>query len=140
MPGRTDRFAARSISAQGFKTGLDGEYLVDSVKQVFPQSGWITTIECNGGKQGKPISITRQQLLLAYARKLLLLAAWGQRWRQHRASADEVNVKLGKILLGADPPHSEAAVQRLLHDAGFGNATRFFISLLWAAWLMCKVI
>ena len=65
MPGRTDRFAARSISAQGFKTGLDGEYLVDSVEQVFTQSGWTTTVECNGGKQGKPISITRQQLLLA---------------------------------------------------------------------------
>ena len=75
-----------------------------------------------------------------YASQLLLLAAWGQRWRQHRASADEVNVKLGKILLGADPPHSEAAVQRLLHDAGFGNATRFFSSLFWAAWLTCKVV
>ena len=140
MPGRTDRFAERSINAQGFKTGLDGEYLVDSVEQVFTQSGWITTVECNGGKQGKPISITRQQLLLAYASQLLLLAAWGQRWRQHEASADEVNVKLGKILLGADPPHSEAAVQRLLHDAGCGNATHFFSSLFWAAWLTCKVV
>ena len=53
MPGRTDRFAERSINAQGFKTGLDGEYLVDSVEQVFTQSGWTTTVECNGGKQGK---------------------------------------------------------------------------------------
>lgn len=53
MPGRTDLFAERSINAQGFKTGLDGEYLVDSVEQVFTQSGWTTTVECNGGKQGK---------------------------------------------------------------------------------------
>ena len=53
MPGRTDLFAERSINAQGFKSGLDGVYLVDSVEQVFTQSGWTTTVECNGGKQGK---------------------------------------------------------------------------------------
>lgn len=53
MPGRTDLFAERMISAQGFKVGLDGEYLVDSVEQVFTQSGWSTTVECNGGKKGK---------------------------------------------------------------------------------------
>ncbi len=54
MPGRTDLFAGRSINAQGFQTGLDGEYLVDSVEQVFTQSGWSTTVECNGGSKGKP--------------------------------------------------------------------------------------
>ncbi|MNE66034.1 phage late control protein GPD [compost metagenome] len=53
MPGRTDIFAERSINAQGFKDGLDGEYLTDSVEQVYTQSGWSTTVECNGGKQGK---------------------------------------------------------------------------------------
>ncbi|MCH4872865.1 phage late control D family protein [Pseudomonas sp. TMW22091] len=53
MPGRTDLFAERSINAQGFKVGLDGEYQVDSVEQVFTQSGWSTTVECNGGKKGK---------------------------------------------------------------------------------------
>ena len=53
MPGRTDLFAERIINAQGFKVGLDGEYLVDSVEQVFTQSGWSTTVECNAGKQGK---------------------------------------------------------------------------------------
>ncbi|MGZ0703326.1 phage late control D family protein [Pseudomonas piscis] len=53
MPGRTDLFAERMIYAQGFKVGLDGEYLVDSVEQVFTQSGWSTTVECNGGKKGK---------------------------------------------------------------------------------------
>lgn len=53
MLGRTDLFAERSINAQGFKNGLDGEYLVDSVEQVFMSSGWSTTVECNGGKKGK---------------------------------------------------------------------------------------
>lgn len=74
----------------------------------------------------------------AYASQPLLLQAWGQRWRQQGASAQEVQAKLGKILQGADPPHSEAAVQALLHEAGFGEATRFFNSLFWGAWLTCK--
>ncbi|PRA62431.1 late control protein [Pseudomonas sp. MYb187] len=53
MAGRTDLFAERLVIAQGFKAGLDGEYLVDSVEQMFTQSGWTTTVECNGGKKGK---------------------------------------------------------------------------------------
>ena len=53
MAGRTDLFAERSIIAQGFKIGLDGEYLIDSVQQTYTQAGWSTTIECNGGKKGK---------------------------------------------------------------------------------------
>lgn len=53
MPGRTDLFAEREIDAQGFKVGLDGNYLVDSVEQVFTQAGWSTTVECNGGRKGK---------------------------------------------------------------------------------------
>lgn len=53
MIGRTDLFAERSIIAQGFKSGLDGEYLVDSVEQLFTAAGWTTTVECNAGKKGK---------------------------------------------------------------------------------------
>ncbi|CAI8779596.1 phage late control D family protein [Pseudomonas donghuensis] len=53
MPGRTDLFTERSVELKGFKIGLDGEYLVESVEQVFTASGWTTTVECNGGKQGK---------------------------------------------------------------------------------------
>ncbi|MCO7516409.1 contractile injection system protein, VgrG/Pvc8 family [Pseudomonas guariconensis] len=53
MPGRTDLFAERTINVQGIKNGLDGEYLVDSVEQVFSSAGWSTTVECNGGKKGK---------------------------------------------------------------------------------------
>ncbi|ATN11634.1 SAM-dependent methyltransferase [Pseudomonas sp. FDAARGOS_380] len=88
-------------------------------------------------KPGAPLIVAGNHY--AYASQPLLLAAWGQRWRQHGATPDEVTAKLGKILQGADPPHSEAAVQKLLHDAGFGDATRFFSSLFWGAWLTCKL-
>ena len=87
-------------------------------------------------KPGAPLIVAGNQY--AYASQPLLLAAWGQRWRQHGASPDEVKTKLGKILQGADPPHSEAAVQQLRHDSGFGDATRFFSSLFWGAWLTQK--
>ncbi len=53
MAGRTDLFAERVINAKGFKDGLDGQYLVDSVEQTFDASGWSTAVECNGGKKGK---------------------------------------------------------------------------------------
>lgn len=53
MPGRTDLFDERMINTQGFKPGLDGEYIVDSVEQVFAQTGWSTTVECNAVKHGK---------------------------------------------------------------------------------------
>ncbi len=53
MVGRTDLFAERQINAQAFKEGLDGEYLIDSVEQVFTQAGWSTTVSCNAGKNGK---------------------------------------------------------------------------------------
>lgn len=71
----------------------------------------------------------------AYASKPLLLAAWGERWRMHGASADEIKAKLGKILQGADPPHSEEAVAQLLDEAGFEAPQRFFSSLFWGAWI-----
>lgn len=87
-------------------------------------------------KPGAPLIVAGNRY--AYASQPLLLQAWGQRWRQHGASADEVKAKLGKILQGADPPHSDMAVQKLLHEAGFGDATQFFSSLFWGAWLTCK--
>jgi tRNA (cmo5U34)-methyltransferase len=87
-------------------------------------------------KPGAPLIVAGNHY--AYASQPLLLQAWAQRWRQNGASPEEVQAKLAKILQGADPPHSEAAVQKLLHDAGFGDATRFFSSLFWGAWLVCK--
>jgi tRNA (cmo5U34)-methyltransferase len=71
----------------------------------------------------------------AYASQPLLLAAWGERWRMQGATPDEVEVKLGKILQGADPPHSEEAVATLLADGGFEPPLRFFSSLFWGAWI-----
>ena len=87
-------------------------------------------------KPGAPLIVAGNHY--AYASQPLLLEAWGHRWRQHGASPDEVKIKLGKILQGADPPHSEAAVHKLLHDSGFAETTRFFSSLFWGAWLTCK--
>ncbi|ROL70899.1 SAM-dependent methyltransferase [Pseudomonas protegens] len=88
-------------------------------------------------KPGAPLIVAGNHY--AYASQPLLLKAWGQRWRQQGATADEVQAKLGKILQGADPPHSEAAVQRLLEEGGFSEGTRFFSSLFWGAWLSRKV-
>lgn len=84
-------------------------------------------------KPGAPLILAGNQQ--PYASQPLLLAAWGQRWRQQGASAEQVQAKLGKILQGADPPASEAAIAQLLADAGFGAPTRFFSSLFWGAWL-----
>jgi tRNA (cmo5U34)-methyltransferase len=71
----------------------------------------------------------------AYASQPLLLAAWGERWRMHGATQDEVRAKLGKILQGADPPHSESVVAKLLDEGGFEPPIRFFSSLFWGAWI-----
>jgi tRNA (cmo5U34)-methyltransferase len=88
-------------------------------------------------KAGAPLVVAANHY--AYA-KQLLLKVWGERWRQQGATADEVKAKLGKILQGADPPHSEYAVQCLLYEAGVSNFQRFFSSLFWGAWVTYKVI
>lgn len=84
-------------------------------------------------KPGAPLILAGNRF--AYASQPLLLAAWGERWRMHGASAEEVRAKLGKILQGADPPASEEAVAELLAGAGFEPPLRFFASLFWSAWL-----
>ncbi|MHC1479817.1 phage late control D family protein [Frateuria aurantia] len=53
MPGRTDLFAERPITVSGLKTGIDGTYIASSVEQTFTRAGWSTTVECNGGNDGK---------------------------------------------------------------------------------------
>lgn len=84
-------------------------------------------------KPGAPLVLAGNRY--AYKSQPLLLAAWGERWRMHGASPEEVQAKLGKILQGADPPHSEEAVAELLDGAGFEPPLRFFASLFWSAWL-----
>lgn len=71
----------------------------------------------------------------AYASRPLLLKAWAQRWRLFGASAVEVQVKLAKILQGADPPATETDALQLLDTAGFVRAERFFSSLFWTGWI-----
>ncbi|MCP1605917.1 phage late control D family protein [Pseudomonas citronellolis] len=58
MPGRSDLFAERSVRLSGFKDGLDGEFLTDSVEQRLDAGGWSTTITCNGGAQGKADAVS----------------------------------------------------------------------------------
>lgn len=53
MMGRTDLFSERVLDVQGFKGGIDGEYLIDNVTQTFTATGWDTTVQCNGGNKGK---------------------------------------------------------------------------------------
>ena len=84
-------------------------------------------------KPGAPLVLAGNHY--AYASQPLMLAAWGQRWRMQGATPDEVQAKLGKILQGADPPHSEEAVAMLLSDSRFGPPLRFFSSLFWGAWI-----
>lgn len=73
-----------------------------------------------------------------YAEQPLLLKTWAERWRQQGATPDEVKAKLAKIMQGADPPGSEAAVGKLLQECGFGESQRFFSSLFWGAWVTHK--
>ena len=88
-------------------------------------------------KPGAPLVLAGNHY--AYASHPLLLAAWGERWRLHGASDAEIEAKRGKIMQGADPPHSEHAVEALLDEAGFEKPTRFFSSLFWGAWIARRV-
>jgi tRNA (cmo5U34)-methyltransferase len=87
-------------------------------------------------KPGAPLVLAGNHY--AYSNEPLMLKAWGERWRMQGATPDEVKAKLGKILQGADPPHSEAAVVSLLSDSGFEAPQRFFSSLFWGAWIVFK--
>ncbi len=53
MSELTALHTAVDLAGEGFATGFDGQYLIDSVEQVFTASGWRTTVQCNGGKAGK---------------------------------------------------------------------------------------
>jgi tRNA (cmo5U34)-methyltransferase len=87
-------------------------------------------------KLGAPLILAGNHY--AYASETLMLQAWGERWRMQGATPDEVKAKLSKILQGADPPHSEAAVLTLLAESSFTAPKRFFASLFWGAWIAFK--
>jgi tRNA (cmo5U34)-methyltransferase len=84
-------------------------------------------------KPGAPLILAGNRH--AYASRPLFLAAWGERWRMHGASADEIEAKLGKIRQGADPPASDQDVAEMLTQAGFEEPTLFFSSLFWGGWI-----
>lgn len=92
----------------------------------------------NRPKPGAPLILAGNHH--TYASRPLMLTAWGERWRMNGATPDEAKAKLGKILEGADPPHSEEAVFALLDGAGFDQPLRFFSSLFWGAWIAPKKV
>ena len=84
-------------------------------------------------KPGAPLVLAGNRY--AYASQPILLAAWGERWRQQGANPQDVIAKRATILRGADPPDSEEAVAALLRDSGFEAPLLFFSSLFWGAWI-----
>lgn len=85
-------------------------------------------------KPGAPLIVAGNYR--SYASQPLLMAAWANRWRMNGAEAQEIQSKMNKILLGAEPPQSEEDVISLLTEAGFVEPVRFFSSLFWGAWLV----
>lgn len=134
--------SSRTEAIRGFVEDLPADRIFDAATLIgvlhhLPgdeaKRGILRTIASHL-KPGAPLILAGNRY--AYASQPLLLAAWGNRWRMHGAAADEIEAKLGKILQGADPPHSEQAVAALLADAGFEKPLQFFSSLFWGAWIV----
>ncbi|WP_257835009.1 phage late control D family protein [Burkholderia glumae] len=53
MRGRADLSAEKTIALQGFKAGVDGEFLIESVEHTYASRGWLTVVTLNGGNKGK---------------------------------------------------------------------------------------
>lgn len=53
MRGRADLSAEKAIALKGFKAGVDGEFLIESVEHTVASRGWITVVTLNGGNKGK---------------------------------------------------------------------------------------
>ena len=91
MRGRADLSAEKTIALKGFKTGVDGEFLIESVEHTFASRGWITVVTLNrGGTRGKRRSGTgrrRARRSIWWCRRrsnaahCYLKAAHGQPWR-----------------------------------------------------------
>ncbi|EMM3430071.1 class I SAM-dependent methyltransferase [Klebsiella aerogenes] len=79
-------------------------------------------------KPGAPVIVAGNYR--AYASQPLLMAEWANHWRMNGADAEEVQVKMNKILQGAEPPQSEEAVFELLMGRGLKIPCVFFQSVL----------
>lgn len=53
MRGRADLSAEKTIALQGFKAGVDGAFLIESVEHTYASRGWLTVVTLNGGNKGK---------------------------------------------------------------------------------------
>ncbi|WP_414451519.1 phage late control D family protein [Burkholderia sp. 22PA0099] len=53
MRGRADLSAEKTIALKGFKAGVDGDFLIESVEHTFASRGWLTVLTLNGGNKGK---------------------------------------------------------------------------------------
>ncbi|EMN1928352.1 late control protein [Burkholderia ambifaria] len=53
MRGRADLSAEKTIALKGFKKGVDGEFLIESVEHAYASRGWNTVVTLNGGNKGK---------------------------------------------------------------------------------------
>ncbi len=52
-PQLTRMMEEQQRKAKGFKKGVDGEFLIESVEHTFASRGWITVVTLNGGNKGK---------------------------------------------------------------------------------------
>ncbi len=53
MRGRADLSTEKTIALKGFKAGVDGEFLIESVEHTYASRGWLTVVTLNGGNKGK---------------------------------------------------------------------------------------
>lgn len=53
MPGTTDISVEKEIKLEGFKVGIDGSYLVESVTHNFNSNSWTTVVEFSSDNKGK---------------------------------------------------------------------------------------
>ncbi len=133
-------FGARTETVLGTLADLPDEAAFDAATLI----GVLHHLAGDRAKRAILAAIARRlrpgaPLILAcnhcpYASQPLLLAAWGERWRQHGAGPAEIVARRARVL-EADPPPSEQAVADLLRETGFAPPLRFFSSLFWGAWL-----
>ncbi|RKT98968.1 hypothetical protein C7H84_33975 [Burkholderia sp. Nafp2/4-1b] len=53
LRGRADLAAEKAVMLKGFKDGVDGAFLIESVEHSYTSRGWIMVVTLNGGNAGK---------------------------------------------------------------------------------------